>query len=93
MKASDINAPSCVNSNLSALVTAPTVRANGIPDVAGPDSLPDTLGINVCPTLYPNPPSLTLTSLMKPTLVTVYWNPEPVPPTVVGSTLRTSPTL
>ena len=90
---SDLIAPSCVNSNLSALVTAPTVNWNGLPDVEGPDSLPETRGINVCPTLYPKPPSLTDTSLIKPTLVTVYANPEPVPPTSPASTERTSPTL
>ena len=81
LNASDIRAESCVNSNLSALVTPPTVNWNGLPLVEGPDSLPETRGINVCPTLYPKPPSEIVTSLMKPTLVTVYWNPEPLPPT------------
>ena len=81
LNASDIRAASCVNSNLSLLETVPTVNWNGLPVVEGPDSLPATLGTNVCPTLYPKPPLDTVTSLMKPTLVTVYWNPEPLPPT------------
>ena len=92
LNASDSIAPSCVNSNLSSVSVAPTVNWNGLPEVGGPDSPPETRGINVCPTLYPNPPSAIVTSLIKPTLVTVYWNPEPVPPTSPASTERTSPT-
>ena len=67
LNASEFKAPSCVNSNLSSVTVAPTVKLNGLPVVEGPDSLAATLGINVCPTLYPNPPSFILTSLIKPT--------------------------
>ena len=92
LNASEFKAPSCVNSNLSSVSVEPTCKLNGLPVVGGPDSLPETRGSNRCPTLYPNPPSVIVTSLIKPTLVTVYWNPEPVPPTSPASTERTSPT-
>ena len=89
---SDFIAPSCVNSNLSLVVTPPTDREKVLPDVVGPDSFPTTRGINACPTLYPKPPEFISTSFTKPTLVTVYEKFDPLPPTLCGSTLRTSPT-
>ena len=55
--------------------------------------LPLIRGYNLCPMLYPKPPSLIATSLTKPTLVTVYVKLDPLPPTFAGSTDRTSPTL
>ena len=78
---SDTIAPSCVNSNLSLVVTPPTASAKALPVVSGHAALPITRGCNTCPTLYPNPPSLISTSLTKPTLVTVYEKLEQLPPT------------